>query len=178
MSTAMSNLARSPYAIGAGLGVLSAFAFATVKRGLGVTTAFESAAALTGRAVAPRRITPMINEFVKASDEVPRIDWESMLVLGLLAGSYAAAKLGGERDSGAVPALWRRRFGPSKNKRYAGALLGGALMMFGARMAKGCTSGHGLTGGMQLAVSSWVFTPLMFASAGLTARALFGKGAK
>lgn len=41
-----------------------------------------------------------------------------------------------------------------------------------------CTSGHGLTGCMQLAVSSWVFTPLMFANATLAARALFGKGAK
>ena len=176
MTKALVEFSRSPYAIGAGLGVLSAFAFATAKRGLGVTTAFESAAALTQRAVAPR--ATHVNEFVKEADEVPRIDWESMLFVGVLAGSYATARLAGERDTGVVPALWRRRFGPSKNKRYAGALLGGALMMFGARMAKGCTSGHGLTGCMQLAVSSWVFTPLMFASAALTARALFGKGAK
>ena len=59
---------RSPYAVGAGLGVLSAFAFATAKRGLGVTTAFESAAALTERAVAPR--ATHVNDFVKEADEI------------------------------------------------------------------------------------------------------------
>jgi hypothetical protein len=176
VNKALIQVSRSPYAIGAGLGVLSSFAFATVKRGLGVTTAFESAAALTSRAVAPR--ATHVNEFVKEADEVPRIDWESMLVGGMVAGSYATARIAGDRDTGVVPTLWRRRFGPSTKKRYAGAILGGALMMFGARMAKGCTSGHGLTGCMQLAVSSWVFTPLMFASAALTARALFGKGTK
>ncbi len=169
----LAKSSRSPYVVGAGLGALSAFAFATVKRGLGVTTAFESTAALTERALAPR--ATHINEYLKEREELPKIDWEAMLVIGVLAGSYATAKLTGERDAGLIPALWKRRFGSSRKKRYAGALLGGALMMFGARMAKGCTSGHGLTGTMQLAVSSWVFTPLMLASAALTARALYGK---
>lgn len=73
---------------------------------------------------------------------------------------------------------WSRRFGPSRLKRYAAAFLGGAAMMFGARMAKGCTSGHALTGVSQLALSSWVFTPLMFGSAALAARLLYGKGGR
>jgi uncharacterized membrane protein YedE/YeeE len=47
-------------------------------------------------------------------------------------------------------------------------------MMFGARLAKGCTSGHGISGSMQLAASSWLFSPLIFASGALAARALFG----
>lgn len=172
----LARTARSPYVIGTGLGLLSAFAFATVKRGLGVTTAFESAAAMTERKLLPR--ATHINAYLKEREETPKIDWESMLVAGIAAGSYLTARLTGERDRGIVPSLWRRRFGPSKNKRLAGAFLGGALMMFGARMAKGCTSGHGLTGTMQLAVSSWVFTPLMFASAGLVAHALYGRGGR
>lgn len=171
--TALTKSPPSPYVIGSGLGLLSAFAFATVKRGLGVTTAFESAAALAQRAVAPR--ATHINEYLKEREELPKINWESTLVVGMLAGSYATAKLAGEQDMGLVPALWKRRFGPSRPKRYAGALLGGALMMFGARMAKGCTSGHGLTGMMQFAVSSWVFMPLTLACAAVTARTLYGK---
>jgi uncharacterized membrane protein YedE/YeeE len=63
-------------------------------------------------------------------------------------------------------------------KRMSAAFLGGALMMFGARMAKGCTSGHALTGNMQLALSSIAFTPLMFASAILAGKALYPKGEK
>jgi uncharacterized membrane protein YedE/YeeE len=71
--------------------------------------------------------------------------------------------------------IWSRRFGHSPALRYAGAFTGGALMMFGARMAKGCTSGHGLSGTMQLACSSWIFAPLMAVTSGLVAKALFGK---
>lgn len=67
---------------------------------------------------------------------------------------------------------WDLKRRPAR-RRYIGAFLGGAMMMFGARMAKGCTSGHALSGTMQLAASSWVFSPLMALTSILTARALF-----
>jgi hypothetical protein len=51
-------------------------------------------------------------------------------------------------------------------------------MMFGARMAKGCTSGHGISGVMQMAGSSWLFSPVMAATAALASRALFLKGVR
>src|SRR5690606_3919717 len=116
-----------------------------------------------------------VNAYLRERDELPKIDWETSLVVGILAGSYLAARAAGERSTGALPRHWRRRFGPSRAKRAVAAFLGGAVMMFGARMAKGCTSGHGLTGNIELAASSWLFTPLMFASAALTARALYGE---
>jgi uncharacterized membrane protein YedE/YeeE len=170
----LAEATRSPYAIGAGLGLLNVFAFASAGRGLGITTPFESAAALLGRRVAPDAMH--INDYLKERDELPKLDWEAFLVLGVFAGSYLATTAARERArSTRLPAPWRTRFGPSLAKRYASAFLGGALMMFGARMAKGCTSGHGLTGSAQLAASSWVFTPLMFASAALAARLLYGK---
>jgi uncharacterized membrane protein YedE/YeeE len=53
--------------------------------------------------------------------------------------------------------------------------LGGGLMMFGARLAQGCTSGHGISGALQLAVSSWLFVVVMFAVASGTAFLLYGK---
>jgi uncharacterized membrane protein YedE/YeeE len=56
-----------------------------------------------------------------------------------------------------------------------GAFLGGALMMFGARVAKGCTSGHAISGNQQLAASSLVFSPVMAATAAAVAHLLFGK---
>lgn len=163
----------SPYAIGSALGLLNTFAFATASRGLGVTTAFESAAALAGRRAAPDAMN--VNAYVAKREETPKIDWESFLVLGILGGSYVAARLAGERSTRAVPRTWSRRFGGSRVLRYAAAFVGGATMMFGARMAKGCTSGHALTGTAQLAVSSWTFSPIMFGAAAATARVLFGK---
>jgi uncharacterized membrane protein YedE/YeeE len=119
-----------------------------------------------------------VNAYVAKCEETPKIDWESMLVAGVLAGSFLAARAASERTTQAVPARWARRFGRARLPRYAAAFVGGAVMMFGARMAKGCTSGHGLTGTAQLAVSSWVFSPVMFATAAAMTRALFGRAAR
>jgi uncharacterized membrane protein YedE/YeeE len=166
-------MTTSPYLIGGALGLLDTFAFATANRGLGVTTPFESTAALAGRRVAPDAMS--VNAYIAKREETPKIDWESMLVVGVLAGSYLAARATSERTTSAVPIAWARRFGPSRWKRYAAAFAGGAVMMFGARMAKGCTSGHAITGTAQLALSSWLFSPLMFATAAVVARALYGK---
>lgn len=169
-------MTSSPYLVGGALGLLNTFAFATASRGLGVTAAFESAAALTSRRVAPDLMN--VNAYVAKREETPKIDWESMLVLGVLAGSYVAARAAAERTTQAVPKRWARRFGKRRLPRYAAAFVGGAVMMFGARMAKGCTSGHALTGTAQLAVSSWFFSPVMFATAAVAARALYGKEAR
>ena len=43
----------SPYVVGAGIGMLSWFAFASADHPLGVTTAFENSAAMTARAAVP-----------------------------------------------------------------------------------------------------------------------------
>jgi uncharacterized membrane protein YedE/YeeE len=53
--------------------------------------------------------------------------------------------------------------------------VGGFLALFGARLADGCTSGHGISGCLQLAVSGWFFFIVMFASGILTARLLYGR---
>jgi uncharacterized membrane protein YedE/YeeE len=51
----------------------------------------------------------------------------------------------------------------SNRTRWAYALLGGGLMGFGARMARGCTSGQALSGGAVLSVGSWAFMFAVFA---------------
>ena len=94
-------------------------------------------------------------------------------VMLLKGAAYVAARLGGTFERRAVPALWAARFGPSRAKRYAGAFLGGVILLFGARLAGGCTSGHGISGALQLALSSWTFVAAMLASGILTARVLF-----
>ena len=151
----------SPYVVGAGIGVLSWFAFATADHPIGITTAFENTAALTEKAAIPtiEKTNPYFAEKAK-ENKTPKIDWEWMLVIGVFFGAWLSAKLSGDRTRQKVPSLWKWRFGPSVGKRFAGAFLGGALMMFGARIAQGCTSGHGISGSLQLAVSSWLFVAL------------------
>lgn len=158
----------SPYAVGVGLGVLSWLAFATADHGLGITTAFEHTAALIERGIAPASATDAY-----FAQEKPKIDWEWMLVVGVFLGSFLSSKLSGDRVTATMPALWRARFGGSVSKRLVAAFGAGALMMFGARLARGCTSGHGITGALQLAVSSWIFIGLAFAAAIATAFTLF-----
>jgi len=166
----------SPYYVGAAIGILSWFAFATADRQIGITTAFEYTAALGLQAAVPRVVqsNPYYAEKAK-ENKAPKIDWEWMLVLGVFAGSYLSSKLSGDRTAGPVPPLWRWRFGDSAAVRYVGALAGGFVMMLGARIAQGCTSGHAISGVLQLALSSWMFAPLIFIVAVATAFLLYGK---
>ena len=166
----------SPYAVGVAIGVLSWFAFATVNKPIGITTSFENTAALIGKAVVPS--AEQRNEYYSAKaaeGKPPKIGWEWMLVLGVFFGAFLSSTLSGDRTKEKVPALWAWRFGPSVAKRFAGAFFGAALMMFGARLAQGCTSGHGISGALQLALSSWIFAVLLFAAAIATTFLMFGK---
>ncbi len=170
----------SPYAVGAGIGVLSWFAFWSADHPLGITTAFEHTTALLGTAVMPQlEQTHEYYQDKQQRGQSPKIGWEWMLVVGVFVGALLSSWLSGDRTDMKVPQLWRRRFGDSVGKRFAAALAGGALMMFGARLAGGCTSGHGISGTLQLAVSSWVFAIVFFAVGVATAWLLFGReGAK
>ena len=166
----------SPYLVGAAIGVLSWFAFASADRPLGITGAFEDTASLTEKAVVPslEQTNPYYAEKAERGDS-PKIGWEWMLVVGVFVGATLSAVLSGDRTSTSVPPMWEERFGGSRTKRFAAAFAGGLVMMVGARLAQGCTSGHGISGTLQLAVSSWIFVPVMFAAAIGTAFLLYGK---
>ncbi len=162
----------SPIAVGVALGLLSWFAFATVDRGLGITTPFEQAAAVVGQTVAPSN-HGVVSYF--GEEEQPKIGWEWMLVVGVFGGAALSAHLSRARTKMVVPPLWAARFGSSSGGRLAAAFAGGVLLMIGARIARGCTSGHGITGALQLAAASWIFIALAFAVAALAARVLYGQ---
>lgn len=178
---ALKQKSWSPYTVGAALGVLSWFAFATADHGLGITTAFENTAALVGQAVPGVKDSYPYYAAKAGEGKSPQIDWEWMLVLGVFLGAWASSRFSGDRPGreedadASVPAPWRARFGGSVVKRWTAALLGGALMMFGARIAQGCTSGHAITGALQLAVSSWIFALVIFPVGIATAFLLYGK---
>jgi uncharacterized membrane protein YedE/YeeE len=158
----------SPYLIGAAIGLLNIVAFAAFRKGIGISGAYESSAALAARRVAPD--AAHVNDYVKARKEPPEFNSESWMVLGtILGGMAAASSFGGSADAGIDGPS------PSEPKRSPlASAAGGAMLMFGARMADGCTSGHALSGTAQGAGSSWLFTPLMFAVGSLLARGARG----
>ncbi|TWT94852.1 putative inner membrane protein [Botrimarina colliarenosi] len=178
MIDAVSQKSWSPYVVGSLIGILSWFSFATADKPLGITTAFEHAAALTWAAAIPDMAEQHPYFAAKrAEGKPPIIGWEAMLVVGVFFGALLSARLSGDQNRLWVPPMWERRFGPSKWKRLSAAFLSAALMMFGARLAQGCTSGHGISGSLQLAVSSWLFISIAFGVAILTALAMYrGQG--
>ena len=155
----------SPYLIGAAIGLLNICAFAAFRKGIGISGAYENSAALAARRLAPD--ATHVNDYVKARKEPPKFNWESWLVLGTILGGMAAARL----SRGSADASWvDEQFGAQPKRSPLASAAGGALLMFGARMADGCTSGHALSGTAQGAGSSWLFTPLMFGVGSLLAR--------
>jgi len=162
------NRSWSPYLVGALIGILSWFAFATADHPLGITTAFENTAALTTGGG-----PPAFAEHRAQEGKPARIDWEWMLVVGVFVGAFASSSLSGDRTRQAVPPLWRQRFGSSPGLRLGVAFLAGAVMMLGARIAGGCTSGHAISGNLQLSVASLIFTAVFFPVAIFTAWVMY-----
>ena len=173
MNNPLRQKAWSPYVVGIGIGLLSWFTFATADKALGITTSFENTAALIGKAPAPQ--AAQRQAYYRDPSHKAKIDWQWALVVGVFVGAWVSSKLSGDREKVKVPALWQARFGPSVTRRMTWAFIGGTLMMFGARLADGCTSGHGISGALQLAVSSWLFVALLFASAIPAALLIYGR---
>ena len=108
--------------------------------------------------VAPEAISTNRYFTVRATQGLePKLGWYLMLLSGVFVGAFLSSWLSGDRSRISVPPLWRWRFADSAIKRFAAALAGGAIMVLGARIAGGCTSGHGISGTLQLAVQSWTF---------------------
>jgi uncharacterized protein len=168
------NLDWNPYLTGAGIGVLSWLVFAIVDDPLGITTALSAVAGgaavpILGAEDVARNSYWRLNPFV--------LNYGMLFLAGVIPGALASALTSGRFKIEMVPGVWRSRFGDSVARRFVFAFLGGAVLMFGARLAGGCTSGHSISGGLQLAVSSWVFTVTMFATA-LAAGMILFRGAR
>ena len=100
--------------------------------------------------------------------------WLLAFVLGMGLGGFIGGRTW-KRPVRDVPRIWANRFGPSKALRYSASFIGGFLILFGARLAGGCTLGLFISGTTQLAVSGLYFGAVIFAVAMLTARVVYGK---
>jgi hypothetical protein len=159
----------SPYAVGIGIGVLSWLAFLLSDKPIGCSTAFSRTSGMVERLFRGSRVAekPYYKKFA------PTVDWEWMLVVGILVGAFISAQLSGEFRATWIPQLWASSFGSGIGMRWILALIGGVLIGLGARWAGGCTSGHGISGTLQLAVSSWLAVMGFFVGGIVTAMAIF-----
>jgi uncharacterized membrane protein YedE/YeeE len=162
----------SPYAVGVLIGMLSWAAFLMSDKPLGVSTAYARSAGMLEEKIRG----PAVRDQAYYQEYVPKVDWEWMLALGLFGGAFLSAALSGAFAVQALPPLWTETFGGTITVRWAVALVGGFLLGLGARWADGCTSGHGISGTLQLVLSSWVALLCFFGGGVLTASLLYRLG--
>ena len=160
----------SPYAVGIGIGILSWLSFLISGKPLATSTTFARAGGMieglfTGDKAKQRPYYKRIKL---------HISWQWMLVFGVITGSFLSAIISGDFRIGVwVPLLWASAFGDSAVLRVLVALAGGIILGFGSRFADGCTSGHGISGTLQLAVSSWVSAICFFVGGIITAHIIY-----
>ena len=159
----------SPYAVGVGIGVLSWLSFLLSDKALGTSTSYARSCGMIGC----RLVGPRVKDQPYYKKVVPIIDWQWMLVFGVLLGAFVSANLSGQFHLDWVPPLWEAEVGSSPLPRVGMALVGGLFLGFGSRWANGCTSGHGISGTLQLSINSWIAAICFFVGGILTAKLMF-----
>ncbi len=161
----------SPYLAGALSGLLIVFSVLIAGKYFGASTAFVRSAGMLEKIVSPDYVTK-VAYFIKKS---PKLDWQWMFVVGIMVGSFLSSIGSGTLKIQTTPIMWRSRFGNGIGKRFLVAFVGGIVAMFGARLAGGCPSGHGLSGVLQLSLSGFVAVSCFFIGGIIVARLIYGR---
>jgi hypothetical protein len=126
--------AWSPYLAGGLAGLVGVFSVLIAGQYFGASTSFVRTAGLIEQLFGPERLAQM-EYFVKVA---PKIDWQWMFVVGILFGSFVAARTSGSFKLQMLPDMWAARFGTNSiGLRAVVAFIGGVVAMFGARLADG-----------------------------------------
>lgn len=121
-----------------------------------------SVVATTANVISPH--TTQANEFYQGylgdGTVNPLKDWLVFEVIGVLIGGFLSGLFAGR-----TKIKVEKGTGISTNRRFQFAFIGGVIMAFGTKLARGCTSGQALTGGALMNVGSWLFMISLFAGA-------------
>lgn len=156
----LTEKAWSPYAAGAVIGLLQIPTFLLMDTALGASSSFVTVAAHVAALVDPgaEKVKYLASHMWGAKNW-----WQVAVVAGIALGAFISMKLSGARRQTISP-VWARTMGTSTLwTRAPVAFLGGFVMLLGARIAGGCTSGHGISGMAQLSVGSTIAVAAMFA---------------
>jgi len=162
----------SPYLAGALTGVVIILSAGIAGQYFGASTCFVRVAGFIEQIFSGQHVAG--SEYFNRI--VPYVDWQVMMVLGILIGAFISSVTDGSFQIKAVPDMWAERFGPSPLKRGFFAFIGGIILMFGARLAGGCPSGYGLGALVQLAVSGLIVVGCFFAGGIAFANIIYRRG--
>lgn len=154
---------------GIALGLVITFAFVT-GHPVGTATTYERVIGFVLSLVSPDYV---VNTVHYAKEAPPVLEWQVFFVFGMILAGVIGRYLVARRKSENVPEFFVKHLGNKPGKRYLHAFVGGLFLLFGSRLAGGCTSGLFMSGGSQLAVAFLVFSAAMFVSGIVTAKLLF-----
>ena len=149
------------YVGGIVLGLVLFLSFLLTGNGLGASGGLARIVLAVEKAIVPDHVnqTAVLAAWAGGAKN-PLVNWVVFGVVGVFVGGVAsgwrAGRVKAETYSG--PRV-------SVKTRWVMALIGGVLMGYGARMARGCTSGQALSGGATLSLGSWVLMMCIFAGA-------------
>jgi hypothetical protein len=166
------------------------FAAVLLVKPIGVSTQFVILNGVVADLVSPDFITKTDDAYTStnaymaksngsyAKNAANPLNYSFVFVLAMALGAFLSARLRGGIDAAerAAPEIWRANFGDTPVMRYAVAFLGGFIVLYGARLAGGCTSGHMMSGMMQTALSGYIFAAGAFAAAIPTAMLMYKRG--
>lgn len=143
---------------GVALGALLFTSFFLTGSGLGASGALHRLVVAAQEVVVPRHVdlTPAL-AVMGGGDRWALNDWLVIEILGVTIGGFASAWLRGRARLQTVKGSQI-----SVPTRWTAAFVGGMVMGFGARIARGCTSGQALSGGAVLSFGSWAFMFAVF----------------
>jgi len=149
----------NPYLAGVLLGLVLFTSFFLTGNGLGASGGIHRMLVSVQDVVAPEHIDRIPYLIAMARGEKHPLDnWVVMVAIGTVLGGFLSGLVNGRLkvETNKGPRI-------SKHQRWALALAGGVIMGYGARLARGCTSGQALSGGAVLSVGSWAFMFAVFA---------------
>jgi len=152
----------NPYVCGIGLGLVLLSAFVVMGRGIGASGAMTSVVATGVDAISEShaRANAFYLGYIGDGTVSPLKDWLVFEVLGVVIGGFISGRLAHrfkfKIEKGATIT--------NKNRLFY-AFVGGIIMAFGTKLARGCTSGQALTGGAMMNVGSWIFMIALFIGA-------------
>jgi uncharacterized membrane protein YedE/YeeE len=151
----------NPYLGGFLLGIVLFTAFFITGNGLGASGGLNRILVYFEDLIAPGHIDQVAYLITMAGGSQNALDsWIVVLTVGVLLGGFASGWF-----SGRLKLETNRGPHISRKARWLFAFIGGGFMGYGARMARGCTSGQALSGGAVLSVGSWAFMLAVFAGA-------------
>lgn len=160
----------SPYLAGAGIGIILCCAMLLSGKPLGCGAAMSG---VSGMIESLFRGKKTVSEKPYFQIFPLRIEWQWMLVFGIIIGAFLSSFLSGTFHISWVPEAFAKEFGYSPSLRLIMAIIGGILVGLGARWCWGCPSSHGISGIPQLSLASFVAVACMFAVGIVTALLLF-----